>query len=433
MTTKIDLRQAFRFMRGNVKIMAITGALGMFGRQMSFPYASLYILALGGEPAQIGYVNSLAPLAGLLAFPIAGHLCDHSSRVKMIGITGLFSGLVYLLFVFALDWRWIALGSLLRGFTVIQFPPSSAILADSLAPEDRGRGIAAMNTLSGAPSLIAPYVAGAFLEVMGVEGGMRVLYGLLGVAYIAGALINMRFLKETTATESQQRISLRALPLALKDSYSGLPGLLRGLSTPLRALAIVVVLGFLVNAIAGPFWVVYASEQIGLTSSQWGLVLLVETLLRNVFYVPAGMVVDRCGRTRCALGAMALAIVAMPLFIMVRGFWPALLVRGIFGVVNAFFLPACAALMADLVPREMRGRVMAAIGRGSVLLGGSSGGTGGPGLGFLVTLPLMAASAIAGTFYEADPRLPWLISLGALLIAFYLMARYVRDPQAAEV
>jgi len=35
-----------------------------------FPYASLFILAMDGDPAQIGLVNALKPLAGLLIFAL---------------------------------------------------------------------------------------------------------------------------------------------------------------------------------------------------------------------------------------------------------------------------------------------------------------------------------------------------------------------------
>jgi hypothetical protein len=58
------LSGTLQFMRGNILVLTINQMLGMFCRSMVFPYASLYILALGGEPTQIGFVNSLSPLAG---------------------------------------------------------------------------------------------------------------------------------------------------------------------------------------------------------------------------------------------------------------------------------------------------------------------------------------------------------------------------------
>ncbi|TEU10201.1 hypothetical protein E3J20_04680, partial [Candidatus Bathyarchaeota archaeon] len=60
------IRGVFSFMRGNILVLTLTQVLGRFFRSMVMPYASLYILALGGEPAQIGLINSLRPLAGLI-------------------------------------------------------------------------------------------------------------------------------------------------------------------------------------------------------------------------------------------------------------------------------------------------------------------------------------------------------------------------------
>ena len=95
------LRQRFHFIRGNYLVIALTRILGMFSRSMVFPYASLFILALDGDPTQIGFVNALKPLAGLLMFPIAGYLTDHVGRVKLIALGGYLSGIVVLMFVLA--------------------------------------------------------------------------------------------------------------------------------------------------------------------------------------------------------------------------------------------------------------------------------------------------------------------------------------------
>ncbi|MBN1402322.1 MAG: hypothetical protein JXA74_15890, partial [Anaerolineae bacterium] len=77
---------------------------------------------------------------------------------------------------------------------------------------------------------------------------------------------------------------------------------------------------------------------------------------------------------------------------------------------NALFSPACGALMADLVPRAM-----AALGRGSIMLGSTAGGIGGPSLGFLMAVPLVIASCAAGLLYGAQPAYPWFASSVALL------------------
>jgi len=431
MTKMRSLPRAFRFMRGNVLILTVTNLLGMFCRSMVFPYASLYILALGGKPTQIGLINSLRPLAGLIMFPIAGYLADHAGRVKLIGLASYLSGAICLLYVFAPSWQVIAVAGLLGGFMVFQFPPSSAIIADSLSPQDRGRGIALMTTLASIPAMFSPYLAGALIDRRGVDVGMRYLYGFLAAASLLSAAISLRFLKETPRP-SETRLDLSHLPTAFRNAYAGVPTILKHLPRSLKALSLVIILGFMANAVAGPFWVVYALEHIGLSSTEWGLVLLIETVLRNVMYIPAGLMVDRWGRTRWMLASLLLSLVSVPAFALSSSFVAVLLIRAAVALANAFFLPACSALMADTVPRDKRGRVMAALGRGTVMIGAASGGTGGPGVGFLVTIPLMIASLAGGYLYTCNPAYPWAFVLVTTLIAFIVSALFIRDPKKAE-
>lgn len=422
--------QSLTLLRGNILVMTLTGMLGMFGRSMAFPYLSLYILALGGEPSQIGVINTLAPLAGLIMFPLGGYLADRAGRVRLIGIAGLLSGAVLLLYMFAGSWQMIALGAFLRGFMVIQFPASSALVADSLAPRDRGRGIAVMSTATGLPAMAAPYVAGAILDSVGIVEGMRYLYAFLAIGYVIAAIANWSFLEETT--DDHEELAWKDILRVLKDCYSGIPGLIRHLSPALRALGGVMTLVFLINAAAGSFWVVYAQEEIGLSASLWGLILLVDTVLRNLLMMPAGVLVDQFGRTRCLLASLILSLVTLPLFVVVDGFWPVVAIRAGSALATALFMPACSALMADLVPQNRRGRVMAALGRGTALVGAASGGTGGPGLGYLIVPPLMAMSLISGYLYDWNAWTPWAFLAVALVLAIALTLVFVRDPEKAH-
>jgi MFS family permease len=124
------LPNALDMLRGNILVLTVTQALGMFCRSMAFPYTSLYILSLGGAPEQIGLINALSPLAGLIVFPLAGYLTDRAGRVRLIALAGYLSAAITLLYVFAAGWQAIAVARLLQGFMVFQFPASSAIIAD---------------------------------------------------------------------------------------------------------------------------------------------------------------------------------------------------------------------------------------------------------------------------------------------------------------
>jgi MFS family permease len=279
--------------------------------------------------------------------------------------------------------------------------------------------------------MFAPLVAGLIIDAAGDELGIRVLYAVMVVLYLAGAAINHRFLKETSV--SQEKIDWSALPKAFTDAYSGVFDMLKRLPRALRVHATIVILGFTCNAIASAFWVVYAKQEIGLTATQWGSILFVESLLRTLLYIPAGIAIDRFGRARFILASLVLSLVTVPAFVLSSTVVHVLLIRSVMGVANAFFAPASMALMADAIPRDLRGRVMAAIGRGFVQLGPASGGTGGPGTGFLTTLPMMAGSIAGGYLYRYNTILPWVFVSAATAVSIVLAALFMRDPEHAQV
>ena len=425
-----SVRERFNFMRGNLLVLTVRQTIGMFFRGMVFPYASLFILEVGGTSSQIGIVNSLRPLAGLLMFPISGYLTDRTSRVKLIALAGYLSAASMLLYVFAPSWEWIALGALIQGFMVFQFPPTSAILADSLTPENRGTGIAAMNSLAAGFSLFSSYLAGMLLEMLGVSLGMRVLYGLLAFSSFICAILVSRYMEDTTEVAGYD--TLPSMGAILRETYSGVPELVRGLPRSVKALGVVVLMGFIGNAVASPFWVVYVVEEVGLSSLDWGLIIMFEMILKTLLTFPAGVLVDRYGRTKNLLASLLVFLLSMPLIIFAKGFYQILLIRLAVAVAGALFTPASTALMADYVPSEMRGRVMAALGRGSMMVGAAGGGTGGPGMGYLFTVPVMAASIMGGLLYAVNPVYPWYFILATTVVQVLALVLFVRDPEESH-
>ncbi|MBN1402734.1 MAG: MFS transporter [Anaerolineae bacterium] len=425
------LRDRFHYLRGNVLVLTLTRTLGNFGRRMAFPYASLYLLVLGGDPAQIGLVNSLMALGGLVLLPIAGYISDHAGRVKLSALAQLLSGLVYLLYVLAPRWEYVAVGAVLLGVGTLQTPAESALLADSLAPADRGKGTAAMNAIMSVPAMLAPLVGGLVLEALGADRGSRLLYAYLLLAYVAGGLIKLRYLEETTPHVGQQ-VRWAELPRILMATYRGLPALYRQANRSLRAIGGVIVLTIIANAIAGPFWVVYAVERVGLSPERWGLALLLEAVCLNLAYVPAGELVDRWGRSRCQRVGLALGLLSSASFIAARGFAVVLVSRLGAALAMALFIPANAALVADTVPRALRGRIMAAIGHGSVLLLSPGGGIGGPGLGFVSIVPVVLCSLGAGYLYDFRAAAPWVVVIVIFALALGLSFAWIRDSLQAE-
>lgn len=421
-----------RFFSGNILVFAITDLLGNFARSLVFPYASLYILALGGDATHIGLVSSLGLLAGLFMLPLAGYITDHADRIRLIALAGFFSSLCLLLTVLAPTWQLVAVAALLLGSVVFQFPAYASLIADSLSPAGRGRGIGVMNTVSSSLAIVAPYIAGVIIERYSANLGMRILYAAMLVTYLSSSFIQLRFLRENSPAP-REPLRLAALTRALEQAYRAIPTLVRPMSPPLRALASVILLSFLANGVTTAFWVVYATDQIGLSASEWGSILLIEAFVRLTAFLPAGLLVDRWGRRNSLLAALAISTVAVPLFVVLKSFTAILLIRAATAVAFALAIPASTALMADLVPRSLRGQMMAAIGQGGMMIGPAGGGTGGPALGYLFIPPVMVASLAGGYLYTLNPAFPWLFSLVSALLSLLLAVLFIRDPQKAEI
>jgi len=259
---------------------------------------------------------------------------------------------------------------------------------------------------------------------------MRLLYALFVLSHLISATLVLRYLRETAAIEKTEvKLSILAI---LKEVYAGIPELIRNMPRSIKALGLLVGMGFIANAIASPFWVVYATDVIGLSSVDWGLILLFESVFRTVLAIPCGIIADRYGRTKTLFSAILLSLLSFPSLILAEKFIHVLLIRLGVALAGALFVPSSTALMADYIPRQSRGRVMAAIGRGAFLLGAAGGGIGGPGMGYIFTIPVMVASFIGGLLYSLNPTYPWLCILGTTIIQLVSIILFIRDPEKAE-
>lgn len=421
----------FKHISGNLAVFAVTDLMGNFGRGMVFPYASLFILALGGDATQIGIIAFISQLAGLFLLPVAGYITDHADRIRVIVLAGVLFSLFMVMMVFAPSWQMIAVASLLTGTVVFQFPAYAALIADSLSPTSRGQGIGLLNTISSSLAIFAPYIAGIIIDRYTANLGMRLLYAAMLILSLVASLIQLRFLKESSTTQ-REPLHIQAMVHALNQAYRDIPQLIKGMSGSLKILTLIIVLTLITNGLTGNFWVIYATNQIGLSAAEWGLILLVESVVRTLFFFPAGLLVDRFGRTTVLIVALVIFTIASPAFIMFKGIAAIIMIRSAFSIAFVFGIPACTALMADLVPRTTRGQVMAAIGQGGILLG-MIGGAGGPAVGYLIIPPLMVASLAGGLLYTLNPTYPWIISAGIGLLCILLSIFFIRDPKHQEI
>ena len=412
-------------LKGNVLILTLGTALRALSLFITFPYFSLYVRELGGSNVVIGLVNALRPLAAMFVYPIAGAVTDNYSRVKILVLTGFLNAVLFLVYMLAPDWRFLAAANFLNGLMVFRFPASSALLADSLDPGLRGRGYAVLSAIPSFIGIVTPFLGAYLIEVLGLIPAMRLLYAITFVTLTLITLLNWRFLRETLSKPPSSR---GELPGIVSGAYRRLWETLNWMPRNLKFYALMLVLVFFFNSLTGPYWVLYACDVQGVSVLSWGGILTVSMLIQVALTIPAGALVDRHDTktiTALATGLSVLPILAFPFL---RGFWGVLIAFIPISVANAFLIPAANSLMVELIPQDRRGMVMATMGRGMLLTNYRGGVGGGPGMGFVLTLPVVVGSLISGYIYDAIPSAPWLLlgtalMVNAILAVFFLKTK----------
>jgi MFS family permease len=412
-------------MKGNVLILTISRVIWSVSMSIVFPFLSLYIIDLGGTKPLVGMVNALGSVASMLLFPLGGYLADKAGRAKFVGIGTFFFAASFIFFIFAPTWQWIALGVIIQEISLFYMPALNAIMADSIPIGTRGRILSLTIAIPEAVRILTPYIGGWLIATFTLQPAMRAAYiiSLLTGAFVG--FLRYRYLEETIVNGKIER----NIPSVLKESYVDIFKSFGWILSNLRGYAIIAVLITFVASIVQPFWILYASEVIGLTAYQWGIVLLGGGLVKTVLSFIIGGLVDKLGPRKCMLISLAVTVPGTFLFTRSTDFIQAAVIYIIMVVGNAFLWIASSVLLADTIPRNIRGRIMAAMGQGLGV--GISGG--GYSRGFLLFIPATIGAFLGGYIYEFNSAMPWIIQSVFLMLGILLTVMFVREPDKAEV
>jgi len=418
-----SLRSLFK---GNILILTVSRVLWSMSDALVLPYLSLYILALGGDKPTIGWVNAMGSLAACLLYPIGGYIADKSGRAKFVGISTLLYVSSFLIFSFAPSWQWIALAVTYQNIVLFYMPALNAIMADSIPPGTRGRLYALTIAIPNAVRIFTPYIGGLLIARMGLVPAMKMGYLFSFGMGLMVAFLRLRYLKETIS--DTEGIGKNVVKI-LVEGYSNVLGSVKWTFQNIRGYAIVSMIMAFMGSIVLPFWVVYATEIIALTEYQWGVIMLWAGLVKTVLSFYIGGIVDRIGSKKCFLITYAIAIPGMYLFTMVPGFWSTMALYILLVVSSAFMWIASSVYLADSIPRDTRGRVMAGLGSGM-----STGVVGGGyASGFLVFIPMTIGNLLGGYIYDANAAYPWIIQSIMLTVGLLLTIVFLKEPQKVQI
>jgi DHA2 family multidrug resistance protein len=226
---------------------------------------------------------------------------------------------------------------------------------------------------------------------------------------LVSAFVLLFFLKETMETKAAATLNSRGSNLRV-----GFSEVRRYMSPSLMALMVAYCLVQFANAAVGNYYIIYATEVIGLAAFEWSLILGFQILSATILKIPGAWVADKFGKKKVlVISALACAPITI-VFAFSRSFVEVLLVLLLLVVAGIYYDPVHQALQADLTPRSVRGRIIMLWSIGSAVASAIGG-------------------LVGGLLYHAmGSAMPFYVFTVAELVAVALLVVFVKEPLKKE-
>ncbi len=378
-----------------------------FAGEIPGAYYPLYVIDLGGNEAIIGLIGFIGFLCiAAVQFP-GGYLADRYGRKWLVSTMTFGVALSYVFYALAPSWEFIMLGVMLQNLCLIYQPALLSMISDSLPPEKRGMGISITQLIASVATTPGPAVAALLNKLYGDVPGMRVSYGIVVALFLVAAVLRSN-LKETIRDPPKisARDILKVYPDSLRESFK----VWKIVPRSTFYLFLSFLLGGFSIAMIQTFTVVYAVEDLGLSRIEWSLILMVLFVAMIALSIPIGKLVDKAGRKIPLLLSYLFMIPSILLFVY-GDLFRLTISLVLMGIVQLMMFSSYSALMADLVPKEQRGKVTGfsqffnyitmAVG---VLIGGIIFDTVSHQLPFFIVLAFLVPQFLVTFFMVHEPK-----------------------------
>ena len=348
----------------NVLGMTLTSFLSDFGHEMATSILPAFLAALGIAPAALGVIEGVSDATASFVKLGAGWWSDRLGHRKAITVGGYaLTGASQALFALATGWWLVLVGRVVGWFgRGIRGPLRDAMLADSVAPEHRGKAFGLHRAGDTLGAVVGPLVAVLLVSVLrnGASTPLHVFRTVFLCTAIPGLLSAVAFAlivrERRRAPNHSLRFwaTLRAIPRRLRRVLVGVG--LFGLGDFSHTLIILAAVQLLTPAHG-------AAKAAALAAMLY--------VVHNVTYAlapfPTGALSDRLGRRGLLSFGYALgAIISCALgFTLARGYNSVLILAAIFalaGVMQGVVDTLEGAMVADYVAIEIRGTSYGVLG-----------------------------------------------------------------------
>ena len=162
------------YFRGNILVLAVSGAVTNLGAGIIGLFMPEYFSRLGGNTLILGLMGFLVFIIQLLTVLLGGFIADNYGRRKIIVLTAFYGALFPLFYAVFQEWRLFIALNVVAAFGSVSASAYRAIVVDSIPPEKRATGISALQVFSSLPLIIVPLLWGWMIDNLGwIEGFKR--------------------------------------------------------------------------------------------------------------------------------------------------------------------------------------------------------------------------------------------------------------------
>ncbi len=364
---------------------------------------------LGVQTSIIGLIDGIAEATASLLKLFSGWLSDRVGGRKWIAVVGYgLSAVSKPFFYFASSWglvagvRWAD-----RVGKGVRTAPRDALVADSVTKETRGLAFGFNRAMD---------KAGAFLGLM-IAAGVVWMTQTNKVELSKSTFQTLVLLSLVPGFLAVISLAVGAKDVAVKEQREAPKISLRNMGKPFRIFLVIVSIFTLGNS-ADSFLVLRA-QNLGVSVMGILIMLAAYNLVIALVATPAGSLSDRIGRRKLIIGGWFVYAAIYLGFALAQQAWQVYLLYVIYGFYYGLSIGTTNAVVADLVPENLRGT---AYGTYNAVIG-------------LLAFP---ASFIAGVLWQGlgswsgfGPSAPFLFGGTLALIAALLMAFWM--PKSAAI
>lgn len=312
--------------------------IGM-GEKMAERFLPLYLVALGGGAYSISLLNGMDNLlSALYSFP-GGYLSDKLGYKRAMVVFNLMAMLGYSIVIIIATWWAVLIGAIFFiSWTAISLPSVMSMVSKIFPKNRRTLGVSMHSLVRRLPMAIGPIVGGLFIQLFGIQLGIRIAFSIALVLAFIAILVEWFLIPEPTKENKK--------PIHLRDS-------LRNINPYLRNLLISDILIRFAEQIPYAFVVVWAVNMNGITPVQFGILTSIEMATAVLIYIPVAFFADKFSKkpfiaiTFGFFTAFPFVLIFSHTFTM---FIIAFIIRGL----KEFGEPTRKALIMDLAPEHAK-------------------------------------------------------------------------------